>query len=684
MKVGADYYPEQCDESCWPTDVELMARAGISVVRMAEFAWSRMEPIEGQFEFDWLDRILDRLQGAGIEAVLGTPTSTPPAWLHARYPEIYPTDQRQYRLGFGTREQRCLNNPDMRTHGRRIVEAMAQRYAQHPAVIGWQTDNEFSANLCYCPVCAEAFRAWLRKKYGSLDAINAAWGTSFWSQEYSAWEHIPLPWQAKCGDHHNPSLQLEFRRFQSQAAVEFQQEQIDIIRKQAPGHFITHNMMGLHNAMDYYALGRNLDFVSWDYYPITPWGDDLFGSPLACDVMHGIKQQNVWVMEQQNGITGWNTMGRRPTDNWLRCAAWQAVAHGADAVVFFRWRTSCHGTEQYWHGVLNHDGQPRRRYRAVARFCKEMHSLSPALDVTTPRAEVAILNAYDQHFTMDVQPQAEGLKIWEQVGRYYRPLKQMGLNVAVVPPNVDLSQYKVVIAPGWYILTEEDAARFTQYASQGGTLILGARTGVKDALNACRAEPLPSLLREAAGIEVDDYDPLGKAENTIRIEDGKEYTVSVWADALMLKGAEPVAYYADSIYAGEPAISRNAFGLGTVYYLGTFGEPAMYDALLGHILGEAGLSSQMQVPEGVDINWREDGSHRYLFLINFNDSERTLAVPEGMKPLLGDAPSDGLVTLPGCGVCIYQTTQTSDTALGRKEDRDSATTRRMKPAFSES
>ena len=662
MQVGVDYYPEQCEESCWPVDVELMAGAGISIVRLGEFAWSRMEPVEGRFEFGWLDRVLGLLHKAGIQAVLGTPTSTPPAWLHARYPEIYPADQRKYRLGFGTREQRCLNNPEMRTYGRRIVTAMAQHYAGHPAVVGWQTDNEFSANLCYCPVCAEKFRAWLREKYGSLEAVNAAWGAVFWSQEYTEWSQIPLPWQVKCGDHHNPSLQMEFRRFQSQTTVEFQQEQIDIIRKHAPNHFITHNMMGVHNAMDYYDLGRDLDFVSWDNYPINPWGEDPFGSPLAGDVMRGIKQKNFWVMEQQNGITGWNTMGRRPTGEWLRCAAWQTVAHGADAVVFFRWRTSCHGTEQYWHGVLNHDGQPRRRYREVAEFCSEMHALSEALDGTAPCSEVAIVNSYEQHFGMDIQPQADGLKIWDQVGRYYRALKKNGLNVDVVPTSVDLSLYKLVIAPGWYILTDEDAARFTEYVRQGGTLILGARTGVKDEVNACRAEPLPSLLRKVAGVEVDDYDPLGKKENTIRTVcqtatncnvNGREYAVSVWADALLLKGAEAVAHYVDSIYAGEPAISKHTFGSGTAYYFGTFGEPALYDDLLAQILDDVGIRDRTQLPEGVDVNWRERDGARYLFLLNFNDSARTVAVPDGLTTMVGNAPAGGAVTLPAYGVGIY-------------------------------
>ncbi|MCC6698528.1 MAG: beta-galactosidase [Candidatus Hydrogenedentes bacterium] len=654
MRIGVDYYPEQCDESCWAEDIALMRAAEISVVRMAEFAWSRLEPAEGSYEFSWLDRILDKLHAVGIQAVLGTPTATPPAWLHARFPEIFPADKRQYRLGFGTREQRCLNNPDMRAHGRRIVEALARHYAKHPAVIGWQTDNELAANLCYCPICADKFRTWLKDKYGFLEAVNAAWGTAFWSQEYSDWSHIPLPWEAKCGDHHNPSLQLEFRRFQSQSTVEFQQEQIDIIRKHAPNHFITHNLMGTHSSMDYYELARNLDFVSWDNYPINPWSEDPFGSPLAADVMRGIKQRNVWVMEQQNGITGWNTLGRRPTGEWLRCAAWQTVAHGADTVVFFRWRTAAHGTEQYWHGVLNHDGKPRRRFREVAAFGWEMRVLSDPLDGTEVRSDVAILNAYDQHYAFEIQPQAEGLSVWRQVGLHYTALKKCGLNVDVIPPNAELGRYRLLIAPSWYILSEGDAARLTEYVRQGGTLILNARTGVKDCVNACRTQPLPTLLGEMAGIEVDDYDPLGKAECTVRISDGREYTVAAWADALTLNGASAIAHYTRGVFAGEPAITCHEFGLGCVYYFGTFGEAGLYDALLGRILDEASIGPRMNLPEGVDANWREKDGARFLILCNFNPEERTVAVPGALLPLLGEAPHEGSVVLPAYGVGVYE------------------------------
>lgn len=652
MRVGVDYYPEHWEEERWRTDARLMREAGISVVRLAEFSWCKLEPEEGKYDFSWLDRALDVLYGEGIQAVLGTPTATPPAWLHQRY-DIYPRDARRYPLGFGTRLQRCLNHPVMRRYSRLITEAMVGHYAQHPAVIGWQTDNEFEANLCYCDICADLFRQWLQRKYGSLEALNKAWGTIFWSQEYTNWSQIPLPWMARCGQAHNPSLWLDYRRFASESTVSFQREQVEIIRRLAPHHFITHNFMGLHDSVDYFALAKELDFVSWDNYPGGNW-KEAGHADLAHEVMRGIKGKNFWVMEQQSGIPGWDRIGRRPAPGQIRAWAWQAVAHGADAVVFFRWRSCLYGTEQYWHGILNHDGIPRRRYREVARFAEEMNGLNAELDGTTIRHQVAILNSYEQNWALQIQPQVDGLGWWDQVRRYHYSLKRLGVGVDVVPLDTDLSRYRLVIAPSWYIVTEGDAQRLTDYVQRGGILVLNPRTGVKNEHNVCRTEPLPALLTELAGVEVDDYDPLGNDENRVRLHTGEEFTTSVWADALILRGAEQIATYTRSIFSGEPAIARHRYGKGTVYTFGTFGEPALYDTLLGRMLDEAQVQRLLGIPSGVDACWREKEGVRYLLLVNLNGEEHTVPVPQKAEPLLGSAPQAGMVRLSPYEVGIYR------------------------------
>jgi beta-galactosidase len=346
-------------------------------------------------------------------------------------------------------------------------------------------------------------------------------------------------------------------------------------------------------------------------------------------------------------------MGRRPSGDWLRCAAWQTVAHGADTVVFFRWRTAAHGTEQYWHGAINHDGKPRRRYAEMREFGHELRAMSTVLDTTVTHSDVAIVNSYEQHFALDIQPQADGLGIWDQISRYYRALKKQGVNVDIVPLSVDLNRYKLVLAPSWHVMTEADAARLTNYTRQGGTLLVSPRTGVKDQRNACWTEPLPALIRDVVGVEVDDYDPLGEDSVHICTADGQTFSASVWADTLLLQGADAIAHYSDGLYAHEPAMARNHFGDGVAYYLGTFAEPALYDTLFSEILDSAGITNRMPVPETVDVAWRESDRETFLFVINFEANDCTLRGMPAGSALIGPKIDDGVVTLPGHAVGIY-------------------------------
>lgn len=652
MRIGVDYYPEHWEEERWTTDARLMRQANISVVRLAEFAWCKMEPHEEDFHFTWLDRALDILHAEGIQVVLGTPTATPPAWLHERF-DIYPRDVNRQPLEFGTRLQRCLNHPVMRRYSRRITEKMVSRYANHPAVIGWQTDNEFEANICYCEICAERFREWLKRKYGTLENLNSSWGTIFWSQEYTGWSQIPLPWRVKCGESHNPSLKLEYRRFASQATVDFQHEQIEIIRRLAPKQFITHNLMGLHDTMDYFQLAKDLDFVAWDNYPGGSWMDVKDVVALPHTVMRGIKKSNFWVMEEQTHIVGWEEISRRPADGESRMWAWEAVAHGADTVVFFRWRSCLYGTEQYWHGVLNHDGQPRRRYREIQRFGAEMKKLSSELDGTVIHCDAAILNSYEENWSLQIQKQTNGLGWWEQTRRYYNALFAQGVNCDIISLDTDISGYKFVIAPSWYLLSEEHAVKLKKYVTDGGTLLLSPRTGVKNEMNVCRADCLPTLLKEAAGIEVDDYDPLGDAHYNVKIGE-REETVSVWADAILLRGAQAVGVYTSGVFAGEAAITRHTYGKGTCYYSGVFGEPGFYDAVLPGMLKDSGISGRVSLSEGVDSNVRIKDGAEYLFLINSRGEEVVCTIKEEYRPILGPELVGTSVTLPAYEVGIYK------------------------------
>jgi beta-galactosidase len=402
---GVDYYPEHWPEDRWSEDARLMADAGFNVVRMAEFAWSKLEPADEakpggeRFDFNWLDRAISILYAHGIYTVLGTPTASPPAWLMLSNPELFRVRNDGRRATFGNRREYCQTNPLYHQRSTQIVSAMAEHYASHPAVIGWQIDNEFGER-CYCPVCQAKFQGWLKVRYHTLDELNARWGTNFWSHTYNQWDEIPVP--VTTGGSPNPGLALDFARFTSDSYVAYQQIQVDILRGKCPNHFITHNFMSFgYEGLNYYDLAKTLDLVAWDNYPVGFWQPDKPDSispALGHDTMRGLKQQNFWVMEQQAGPSGWEIISPSPRPGELRLWAYQGIAHGADSIVFFRWRTARHGTEQYWHGLLDHNGRPGRRYAEIKRMGGEIQKIGKIIEGANIHAKVAMLHSYDSRF----------------------------------------------------------------------------------------------------------------------------------------------------------------------------------------------------------------------------------------------------------------------------------------------
>src|ERR1017187_7020799 len=406
---GADYYPEAWPESQWEKDAIMMQEAGINFVLMGEFAWVKMEPQEGHFDFAWLDRALKVLNAHGIRAVLGTPTASPPAWLYAKFPDIAVMDANGVRYRYGSRRNYCLHNANFRAATARIVTAMAEHYKGHPGVTGWQIDNELSDPKCYDPVSQAAFQAWCQHKYHTLDALNADWGTVFWGHTYHGWKEVPLPWNTLFGTF-NPSLVLDFDRFQSESTYDYLDFQAAILRRIAPRQAVTHNEMGLFSETDYHDLNRSIDFVGWDNYPMSQ--KDLTQYTVAGpahDVMRGSQDnQNYMMMEQEAGIGCWATfIGRQAAPALYRVWAYQSVAHGADAICYFRWRTSRFGTEQYWEGILDQDSYRNSRYFTIRQTGKELTQLTPLLHGSKVVSSVAVLNSPESRWALQNQPGVE-------------------------------------------------------------------------------------------------------------------------------------------------------------------------------------------------------------------------------------------------------------------------------------
>ncbi len=656
-RFGVDYYPEHWPEERWPTDARLMQEAGINVVRLAEFAWARLEPRQGCFDFAWLDRALDVLGAHGIQAILGTPTASAPPWVMELFPDAFKVLPSGHRQTYGNRVNHCQTHLGFRERGKIITQAMADHYRDHPGVIGWQTDNEFGST-CYCPACQASFQDWLRRRYGSLDALNAAWGTVFWSHIYTAWEQIPVPLET--GGVPNPGLALDFARFTSDVNVAFQQEHIDILRQTCPGHFITHNLMGFNaETVNYFDLARPLDFVAWDNYPRGFWNPrpevDPAAAALGHATMRGVKNQPFWLMEEQSGAGGWHYQAVTPRPGEMRLWTYQAIAHGADGMVYFRWRTARHGTEQYWHGVLDHHGQPRRRYAELKRIGGELKRIGDRLLGAESRPEAAMLLDYDTRWAWRIQPHHEGFKYTQYYLSWFKAFHARNIGLDIAAPEADLSRYKLVVAPAVYVLSEAEAANLVSFAENGGTLILTARSGVKDEANAVVDLPLPGLLGRAAGAEVEEYDLLPGGVSVpleFKLPEARTAEAEWWADVLAPGSAEVLATYAGQYYAGRAAVTVNRYGKGRVIYVGAFGGQPLQDVVAQWTAEQAGVKPALAAPAGVEAVTRWHGERKLLFLLNHGDAEQFVTLDGVYEDLLAGGRVEGALRLEPKGVRV--------------------------------
>lgn len=663
MYYGACYYAEHWPEERWARDAELMREAGFNVVRLTEFAWNRIERTEGSFTFDWLDRLIGTMARHGIKVILGTPTASPPKWIMDRHPEMYKRDIYGHVRGFGTRMHYCFNSVAYPHYVRRIVGAMAERYGCDPNVVGWQIDNEFGCvdtTWCYCDTCKTAFQEWLRQKYGTIDALNEAWGTIVWNNMYNAFEEIETP-KLTVYQLHNPSYQLDYRRFSSEAVVRFQDIQIELIRSLAPGVPITHNMMGVFNEIDYYKLAARLDVSGLDIYPNFPDNEPInpYTPALHHDMTRGFKAANYWVLEHQSGTPGAHILKETPKPGELRRWTYQSIAHGADAIVYFRWRTAVVGAEQYWHGILQHSGEPGRKYAEVRQVGAELAKLAPHLDGSIIRNEAAIVRCFENDWVFDIQPHNPGYKYLRRVKHYHKYFVTRHTGIDVVSPEADWSGYKLLILPHLALVDGALVDKVHRYVEAGGTVVMDFRAGAKLPDNRMRSEVLPGPFAGLLGIAIDDYGiiPEGMSQK-VRFEgdDAEEtaHEARVWYDVIEPRGAETVAFFATDYYAGVPAVTRHVYGQGQAYYIGTELDEAALGRLLDRICAEAGAEPDWTVahPE-VEVCIRRQGDKRIYFVINHSRETVEVLPPSGSTdPLQGGALAASVELAPN-GVLVF-------------------------------
>lgn len=613
--LGTAYYPEHWPKDRWETDTQLMVDAGIQVVRIAELAWTSLQPTAESFQFEWVDDFLALAAAKGLSVILGTPTESCPPWLWRNVPDVVATDE--FHRIHGGRGRYCYNNRRLQSQIAQLVEHMAQRYGNDARVVGWQIDNELRGTPCFCNQCRQDFRDWLKARYGSLKALNEAWGTVFWSQQYSAWDEVDLPSADQLTT--STSQILDHLRFVSDSTVRHLERQAQIIRRYSHGQFISHNSMGAYPWVDLRDLVHHVDFMGWDTYPAVD--SENFETCFSHDLIRGLKEAPYWMLEQKNGYFNGGTYNLAIEPGIVRLWAYQDLARGANGVVFYRWRSNRFNVEQNPNGILRHDGSPRRAYDEIQQLSRELARIGEALGPTRVVASVGLIFSYDQVWAQKARQQYPALTYGTEVSAYHRAVTELGLTADIIAPTHPLKQYDLVIAPMLSLTNVDILRNLEDYVRHGGHLIMTTQSGIKTWTNVVHDVTWPEPLGEMLGMVVKEFDaPRDGITNDVEYH-GERYAVDGWMEVLHPTTASPIGIYRDKFYAGHAAISQNRYGQGTVTYVGVRYHRELVKALIQNVANQP----IHVLPPGVFMTTRAGDSGRFTFYINMQP--RATAVP---------------------------------------------------------
>ena len=651
LHLGTAWYPEQWPESRWDADLALMEAAHIRFVRIGEFAWSNLEPSEGHYDLDWLDRAIRAAERHHITVVIGTPSAAPPAWLTTKYPETLRIKEDGQRDEHGNRQQFNWADPKYRELARAMAEQEAKSFGHDPNVIGWQIDNEY-AEVSFGPADKAQFQAWLKARYGTLDNLNNRWTTAYWSETYTDWSQVPI--ETSYG---NPGLLISWKRFVSDTWRSYQKNQLDVIRANAdPSQFITTNMMGFFDGYDHYTVSQDLDMASWDDYVGTGQLDPV-SNGAAHDLTRGFLRKNFWVMETQPGFVNWSPDNNSLDKGGVRAMAWHDIGHGADAVSYWQWRSDLNGQEEYHGTLVGADGTPVPLYSEVAQLGKEFAKAGPALAGTTVHSDVAILHSYDAFWAINWQRHNKAFDPIANLVAYYGALRSITHSVDIVSPSVPLSQYKLVVAPALNLLSDQQAQNLIDYVRNGGHLVLTQRSAMKNDDNGLFTERQPGPLASLLGGRVDQYYAL---DSTIPISGtwGTSPT-KVWAEllstsnpdtqVLMRYGKTPLGWLDN-----QPAAITRKVGKGRITYIGAALEGPTLAAAAKWMVADAGVHPEFgALPPGVDLYIRSNAHHEVWIFINFAEAPQTVTLPSAFTNVL-DGGTAHSVTLKRFDVVVLQ------------------------------
>ncbi|GAA2924179.1 beta-galactosidase [Streptomyces argenteolus] len=640
---GGDYNPEQWPEEVWADDVRLMEEAGVNSVTLGVFSWAKIEPRPGAREFGWLDRLMDLLHAHGIGVVLATPTASPPPWMGALHPETLPRAEDGTLVSYGSRQHFCPSSPVYRRYATALTEDLAARYADHPALTVWHINNEYCTH-CWCDGTADHFRRWLAARHGTLDALNEAWGTAFWSQRYDSWAQILPPRRAQYMK--NPAQVLDFKRFTSDALLECYVAERDIVARHTPHIPVTTNFMPMWAGQDGWAWAEREDVVSVDIYPdpTDPQGGQY--NAMLADMTRSQAAGPWMLMEQAAGGVNWREVNHPKPAGLNRLWSLQAVARGADAVCYFQWRQSRQGSEKFHSGMLTHAGEHGRTFREIKQIGAELALIGPEVSDAAVPAEVAVLHDWDSWWASTQEGRPSALVAYpDLVQAWHRGLWESGIGTRFARPEADLSAFRMVVVPQLYLLTDAAIDNLVSYARSGGTLVCGFFTGVADVDDRIRPGGMDGRLRELFGIRtVHEWWPLD-ADASVEC-DG--FRGGLWSEELEPDGsAETVSAYRGGELDGLPAVLRK----GTAWYVSTLPEPHALRALLGGAAAGAGARPVLEgLPEGVEAV-RRGG---LLFLLHHGRSTVTVKLPGRHLDLLTGVEADGVVELGRYGVAVLR------------------------------
>lgn len=661
---GGDYNPDQwlSRPDILAEDIRLMKLAGVNCVSLGIFAWAALEPSDGVYEFGWLDRIMDSLYENGIYTILATPSGARPAWLDAKYPTALRVNADRTRNLHGGRHNHCYTSPDFRRKVTDMNTALAKRYANHPGLIMWHVSNEYGGE-CHCPLCQDAWRAWLRERYhNDINELNEAWWTYFWAHKFTSFEEIESP--SPRGESEIHGMNLDWRRFVTHQTQDFIENETAPLRKYTPDIPVTINMMGTYDGLNYWELKNSVDVISWDSYPSwhSDWSSDARlaqSTAFVHDVNRSLLGKPFMLMESTPSLVNWQAVCKLKRPGMHRIASLLAVAHGSDTVQYFQWRKSRGASEKFHGAVVDHEGSENTRvFREVAALGADLKKLTPIVGTTTP-ADVAIIYDWENNWAINnLQGLNRRRNYYGTCIQFYEYFESRGISADVISSECDLSKYKVVCAPMLYMLRDGVADRLRAFVAAGGRLVTTYLTGYVDKTDLCFLGGFPGAgLRELIGIWAEEIDTLYPSDKqSVAFASGGSFPVTDYCELIHPEGADVLATYESDFYAGQPAATVRRFGDGYAYHIAARTDSAGVGRLLSIVCEGIALERARATCMNPDvrISVRTDGEHDYVFALNFGEAEADVAFDGAARDLLTDKTHTGGIKLGKYGCAVLE------------------------------